>query len=365
MIKTETISVNLGPQHPSTHGVYRCILTLEGEFVIKCENVVGYLHRGVEKIGETRTYNQFIPYTDRLDYLAAMVNEYVYVKTVEKLMNIEVPERAKYMRIIIVELQRIASHMVYVASMALDLAAFTGWMYLFRDREKIMDLFELVNGTRLTHNYLRFGGVAHDFPEAFYPALRDFLGDFKNSLKEYNDLITGNDIFIARTKGIGYLAKEQAIDFGITGPNLRASGINIDARRDDPDSDYLGLDFDIPCLGEGDTLTRFILRILEMAESAKIIEQALEKLPEGNIMSKVPKILKPPAGEIYYDFEAAKGLLGYHIVSDGTAKPFRIHVHSPSLVNLWVFPELCIGTTIQDTIAILASIDIVLGEVDR
>lgn len=365
MLKTEELLINLGPQHPSTHGVYRCVMKLNGETVTSAENHIGYLHRGVEKIAETRTYGQFIPYTDRLDYVAAMLNEFAYVLSVEKLMNLEVPPRAQYLRIIMAELQRIASHLVYLGSMALDMGAFTGWMYCFRDREKIMDLFQWASGTRLTHNYFRIGGVNEDLPEEFGPALEDFIDNFPQGLEEYYNFIYGNEILLARTKGIGIITKEMALEYGITGPNLRASGVDLDLRRDAPYSVYDQLDFHVPTRDTGDSFDRMVLRIEEMAESLRMIRQAWERLPEGPITAKVPKIIKPPVGEAFVPIEGAKGILGFYVISDGTAKPYRIHIHSPSFVNLGVFPEIAKGTYIQDTIVSLASIDIVLGEVDR
>ncbi|WP_202820021.1 NADH-quinone oxidoreductase subunit D [Calderihabitans maritimus] len=365
VLRTQEITLNMGPQHPSTHGVYRAILTLDGETVVDVENVVGYLHRGVEKLAEDRTYTQFIPYTDRMDYLAALINEMGYVQAVEKLMGIEVPERAEYIRVIMAELQRIASHMVFVGSMALDVAGFTGWMYAFRDRERILDLFDMVAGGRLTINYMRIGGVADDLPEEFIPALRKILAELPACFDEYDGLVTGNEIFQARCKGVGVIDAETAINYGFTGPNLRACGVPFDLRKVTPYGIYDRFDFEVPVGENGDTFDRFVMRIQEMRQSVRIIEQAVRDLPEGPIMAKVPKVIKPPAGEVYHQIEGAKGILGYYIVSDGSSKPYRLHVHSPSFVNLGAFPLLARGGNIQDAVAALASIDIVLGEVDR
>ncbi|MBO8167784.1 MAG: NADH-quinone oxidoreductase subunit D [Thermoanaerobacteraceae bacterium] len=364
-LKTQEITLNMGPQHPSTHGVYRCILTLDGEYVTHLENVMGYLHRGMEKLAEDRTYTQFIPYTDRLDYLAAALNNIGYVQTVEKLMDIEVPERAEYIRVIVGELQRIASHLVYVGSYALDVNGFTGWMYAFRDRERILDLFEMITGSRMTLSFPRIGGVSHDITDEFVEGLEKFIEDFPACLDEFDGLVTGNEIFQARTKGVGVLDVETAINYGISGPNLRASGYEFDLRKHDPYGIYDRFEFDIPTGENGDSFDRFIVRMEEMRQSLRIIKQALRDIPDGPIQAKVPKVIKPKAGEVYHQIEGAKGWLGYYLVSDGSTKPYRLHIHGPSFVNLGVFPEIAKGGNIQDAVVILASIDIVLGEVDR
>lgn len=364
-LHTEELTINLGPQHPSTHGVYRAILTLDGEHVVNVENVVGYLHRGLEKIAESRTYTQFIPYTNRQDYLAGMLNELGYVQTVEKLMGIEVPERAEYLRIIMAELQRMASHMVYLGSMALDLNGYTPWMYFFRDRERILDLLEMTCGSRMTTCYMRVGGVSQDIPEEFLPRLKEFLADMPKSFEEYEEIITGNEIFQARTKGVGVISGEKALAYGLTGPNLRASGVDFDLRRDAPYGIYDRFEFKVVVGTNGDSFDRWMMRIGELQESVKIIEQAIRDLPNGPVMAKVPKVLRPPAGEVFHQIEGAKGILGYYLVSDGSNKPYRLHIHGPSFVNLGAFPEMAIGGTVQDAVAILASIDPVLGEVDR
>jgi NADH-quinone oxidoreductase subunit D len=367
MIKTQEITVNLGPQHPSTHGVYRCILNLDGEYITNAENVIGYLHRGLEKIAEAKTYTQFIPFTDRLDYLSGCLNNLGYVQTIEKLMGLEkeIPERAEYIRVIMSELQRIASHLVFVGCYALDLAGFTGWMYTFRDREKVLDLIEAVTGSRMTTSYMRVGGVAEDLPEGFLVKLKELMDEMPKLLDEYDGLISGNEILQARSKNVGIVSAEMAVNYGWTGPNLRASGVNFDLRKAQPYSIYDRFDFEVPVLHNGDTFDRYFIRVLEMRQSVRIIQQALEQIPEGPIMAKVPKVLKPPVGEVYHQIEVSKGLEGFHLVSDGSTKPYRLHIRTPSFINLGLFPECVKGYTIQDGIAILAAIDIVLGEVDR
>lgn len=367
MLRTEEFTLNMGPQHPATHGVLRLILHLDGETIVKVEPVVGYLHRGIEKLAEARTYTQVIPYTDRLDYLAAMLNNLGYVQAVEKLMGIEVPERAEYIRIIVSEMSRIASHCIAVGTYALDLGGFTGFMYPFREREKLMDMFEMISGSRMTHSYMRIGGVAADLPEEFYPAIKKFLKEFPSCVDEYDGLITGNEIFQARTKGVGVLSQEKAIQYSISGPTLRGSGVNYDLRKARPYGIYDRFDFEVPVGEKGDCFDRYYCRIQEMRQSHRIIEQALEQLeelPGGPVMAKVPKVLKPPEGEVYHEIEGAKGILGYYVVSDGTIKPYRVHIRRPSFINLDLLDEMCRGWKIADVVAILGSIDIVLGEVD-
>ena len=365
VFRTEELTLNMGPQHPSTHGVYRAILTLDGEYVVGMENVIGYLHRGLEKIAESRSYTQFIPYVDRLDYASGMLNELGYVQTVEIIMEIEIPERAQYIRIIMAELQRMASHLVMLGSMALDLNGYTPWMYCFRDREKILDLLEMTCGSRLTTSYMRIGGVAADLPPEFIPAARDFISSMWESFKEYDDIIVGNEIFLARTKGVGVLPADKALAYGVTGPNLRASGLPYDLRKLAPYGGYENFDFDVPIGKQGDCFDRFVIRIEEMKQSFRIVEQAIDNLPSGPVQAKLPKVIKPPEGEVYHQIEGSKGLLGYYLVSDGSSKPYRLHIHGPSSVNLGVLPEISLGGTIQDVVAIIASIDFILGEVDR
>ncbi|MCR6546238.1 NADH-quinone oxidoreductase subunit D [Dehalobacterium formicoaceticum] len=363
--RTQEFILNMGPQHPSTHGVYRAVLTMDGEYVVDAENVVGYLHRGMEKIAESRTYTQFIPYTDRMDYLAAMLNNWGYVLTLEEALNLEIPERAEYIRVIVGELQRIASHLVMVASFGLDMNAYTAWMYAFYDREKILDLFEMICGSRLTTSFMRVGGVPNDIPEGFLPKLEEFLQRMPKRIKEFDDVLTGNEIFLARTKNVAPISGEEALDYGLTGPNLRASGVNFDLRKVKPYSIYDRFEFDVALGENGDNFDRYNVRMEEIRQSLRIIRQAIDQLPEGDIMAKVPKVLKIPAGETYGHIEGAKGILGFYLVSDGGTKPYRMHLRSPSFINLGIFPKMARGTILQDAIASLASIDIVLGEVDR
>lgn len=362
--QTQTYTLNLGPQHPSTHGVFQIVLELDGETVVKATSVPGYLHRGVEKLAEARTYTQVIPYTDRMDYMAAMLMNWGYVVAVEKLMGIEVPERAEYIRVIVGELSRIASHLIAIGSFGADLGALTGFIYAFREREDVMDMLEMVSGSRMTHSYMRIGGVAEDLPEEFFPAIKKFIAKFPSCCDEYNGLLTGNEIFQARTKFVGVVSPEMALDYCLSGPMLRASGINFDARKARPYSVYDRFEFEVPLGHNGDCFDRFTVRIAEMLQSLRIIEQALEQLPEGPIVAKVPKVIKPPAGDAFAEIESAKGLYGAYVVSDGSAKPYRVHFRRPSFINLAILGKLCKGWKIADVIAIFGSIDVVMGEVD-
>lgn len=369
-IKTEEMVLNMGPQHPSTHGVLRLELNLEGEIVKKVIPHIGYLHRCFEKHCEVMTYPQVVPYTDRMDYLASMGNEFGYVLSVEKLLGIEVPERVEYIRVIMAELQRIASHLVALGTYGADIGAFTPFLYCFRDREKILSLFEMTCGARLLYNYIWVGGLSHDIHPDFVRKTKEFLTEFKPTIKELNNLLSYNRIFIDRTGNIGVLPVETAINFGVTGPNLRASGMKWDLRRDDPYSIYPKLDFEIP-VGDGrngsigDSWDRYFIRVLEMEESVKIIEQAIDQIPEGDVTSAIPKRIKPVVGNAYARVENPRGDLGYFIISDGSTSPYRIKVRGPSFVSLQILDELCRGYMVADIIAILGSIDIVLGEVDR
>jgi len=359
--------LNMGPQHPSTHGVLRVVLTLDGEVITRAAPDVGYLHRGVEKLSEYRTYPQLIVLTDRLDYLSAMTNNWVYCLAVEKLLGAQIPARAEYLRIIVGELNRLASHLVFFGTYGIDIGAFTPFLYAFgRERERILDLFEEICGARLTYNYIRIGGVMADAPEGWVDRCRDFVTYMKPKFKEYDDLLTYNPIFMDRTKGIGVLSKEKAIAYGVSGPNLRASGWDYDMRRDLPYGVYKDFTFQVPLGQQGDCFDRFLVRRLEMEQSLGIVEQALDKLPQGETMGKVPKVnLRPPAGEAYAQIEAPRGWLGIYLVSDNTDKPYRMHIRPPSFINLQTLQEILIGSKVADTIAILGSIDIVLGEVDR
>lgn len=363
-MKTETYFLNLGPQHPSTHGVFRIILELDGENVVKAIPVPGYLHRGIEKLAEARTYTQVIPFTDRMDYLAGMLMNWGYVQTVEKMLAVEVPERAEYIRVIVGELSRIASHMMAIGAYGADLGALTAFTYTFRDREKVLDLLEMVSGSRMTFNFIRIGGVADDFPEEFYPAVRQFLDELPSMCDEYDGLITGNEIFQARTKHVGIITPEMGINYSLSGPTLRGSGVDFDLRKKRPYSVYDRFDFEVPLGQNGDCFDRFRIRIEEMRQSGRIIQQALEQIPQGDIRAKVPKVIKPPAGDAYTEIESSKGVYGSYVVSDGSAKPYRVHFRRPSFVNLGCLSKLCEGWKIADVVAILGSIDIVLGEVD-
>lgn len=363
--ETQEYKINLGPQHPSTHGVFRAVLTLDGEKIVKCENHIGYLHRGIEKLGENRTYAQFAALTPRLDYLAGALNNWGYVTAVEKLMEIQVPERAEYLRIIVGELQRIASHLILLSSNSIDLNAVTAWMYGFTAREGILDLIEMITGSRITPNYFTIGGVMDDLPEGFREAAKKTFVELHDRLNDIESMVLGNEIFQSRTRGVGVISAEKALEYGITGPNLRTAGIPLDLRKSAPYSVYDKLDFNVPVLQNGDSFDRFKIRILEIRESVKMIEQALELLPEGPISAKVPRIIKPAPGDAYGQIESSKGILGFYIVSDGSTKPYRVHVHSPSFVNIGIFPELAVGQNLQDFITILASFDICLGEIDR
>jgi NADH-quinone oxidoreductase subunit D len=364
--KTQEFTLNIGPQHPSTHGVFRLVLTLDGETITKAESVVGYLHRGIEKLAEARTYTQVITYTDRMDYLSAMLTNLGYVQTVEKLMEIQVPERAEYIRIIMAELQRMASHMVAIGSYVQDVGI-TGtsiFMYNLIDREKILDLFEMVSGARLTYSYMRIGGVADDLPPEFIPALEKFLDEVPASIEQYWALSSKNEIFQSRLKGVGVISAEDAVNWGFSGPNLRGSGVNYDLRKAEPYGIYDRFDFDVPVLPGGDSLDRYLCRGAELEQSIKIIRQAIKGLPEGEVMAKVPKVIKPPKGEVYHQIESSRGILGYYIASDGSTKPYRFHVRRPSFINLIPLDDMLVGLKLADAITVLGSIDIVLGEVD-
>lgn len=354
----------MGPQHPSTHGVFRIVLALDGETVVNADPVPGYLHRGIEKIAESRTYTQVIPYTDRLDYLASMLMNWGYVNAVEKLMEVEVPLRAEYIRVIVGELARIASHLVATGAMASDLGGLTGFIYTFRDREVIMDLFEMVSGSRLTSSYMRVGGVKNDLPDGFIQTTRSFLDTLSRNINEYNGLITGNEIFQRRTRGVGTLSAQKAADMSLSGPVLRGSGVDHDIRKARPYGIYGQFEFDVPLGTHGDCFDRYYLRILEMAESIKILRQALDNIPDGPVMAKLPRVLKPAAGEAYAEIESSKGIFGVYVVSDGGPKPYRVHFRRPSFINLGYLAEMVKGWKVADVVAILGSLDIVLGEVD-
>ena len=361
---TELYCLNLGPQHPSTHGVLRVMLELDGETVVKATPILGYLHRGIEKLAEARTYPQFIPYTDRLDYVSSMCNNLAYCQTVEKLIGAEIPERAEYIRVMMAELNRIASHMLFIGATALDLGGMSGMMYTFRDREYILDLFNLASGSRLTYSYVRIGGVMNDISEEFIALLRQFLADLPGMMQEYDELINGNEIFQARLKGVSIVPAQRLVSLGVTGPVLRAAGLRDDLRIKRPYGIYNRFQFDIPTGTVGDNWERYLMRVLEIKESAKIIVQALEGLPEGPVMAKIPKMIKPPVGEVYHANESPRGELGFHIVSDGTTKPYRLHIRRPTFYNLGCIDALCRGVKIADVPAVLAVLDPCMGEAD-
>ena len=361
----EEMYVNMGPQHPSTHGVLRLMLKLDGEYIIDCIPYIGYLHRCHEKIGENRNYTQVIPYTDRLDYLASMSMNFGYVLAIERLMGQKIPERAEYMRVILAELQRIASHLIWLGTFGLDLGNFTIFMYCFREREMVLDLFESVTGQRLNYSFFRIGGMPMDFPDTFLTDCQAFLAWFKQRLPEYDAIMTDNVLFQKRVQGVGILTPEMAVDYAVSGPMLRGSGITWDLRKNDPYSIYDRFDFAIPVYDTCDVWARYLVRRKEMEESVKIVEQAMAQLPPGEVMAKMPKTIKPPAGQIYSRNESPRGEIGFYIISDGSPKPYRYKVRSPAYVNLSALPEMLRGCLIADCVAVLGSVDIVLGEIDR
>ena len=365
-ILTEPFILNMGPQHPSTHGVFRMRVTLDGEVIVDVEPVIGYLHRGIEKLAEGRTYTQNIPFTDRLDYLASMTNNLAYVLAVEELAGIRVPERAEYLRIIMAETMRISSHLMAVGFFLNDLGALmTPVLYMWREREKLLDLFEMVCGQRLTYNYMRVGGVSQDIPEEFLPALKRFLTEMPAYIDEYDQLLAQNEILLARTKGVGILSRETAINIAASGPILRASGVDWDLRRDNPYSIYDRFDFDVPVGSAGDCYDRYWVRIQEMRQSVRILEQAIAQLLEGEICADVPLLLRPPVGEVYGRIDAPKGELGFYLVSDNSIAPYRFHIRPPTLINLTALRDMAIGWKVADLVIIFGSMDVCLGEIDR
>lgn len=379
-LQTEPFVVNLGPQHPSTHGVFRLRITLDGEVIKDADMVMGYLHRSMEKLAEERTYTQNIPFTDRTDYIAAMTGNLAYVMAVEKLAGIEAPERALWLRTIMAELQRLASHCMAIGIFANDCGAWqTPVMHMLRDREKILDLFEMACGARLTVNYMRIGGVSRDVPPEFMPmATKLVKEDMPKRLDEYESLLLENEIIIARSRGVGVLTPEQAIGYSVSGPMLRASGVAWDVRKADPYAAYDRVEFDIAVGKQGDVYDRFAVRMAEMRQSLRILEQALEMIPDGPVNAQVgpstvqpigtptgPLAFRPPPGEAYARIESPRGELGFYIVSDGSPAPFRFHIRSPSFINLSPLALMSVGRPVADAIVILGSVDIVVGEVDR
>ncbi len=386
----ETMLLNMGPQHPSTHGVLRLLLELDGEIVVNCIPDIGYLHTGIEKNMEAKTYQKAEVMTDRLDYMNTMGNNLAYVMAVEKLVDLDVPVRAQGLRVILTELQRVASHLVWLGTSGLDLAAMSMFLYCFREREQILDIFELVSGQRMMTTYFRPGGVWRDVPVEFEKAVRDFIKIFPKRIDEYEALLTKNPLFIDRMVDIGYLSKEVALQYGVTGPTLRASGVDWDLRKARPYCGYEQYDFNVPIRTEGDTYARYLVRIDELRESLKIIEQALNKLPLGPVRSENRKFVPPPRSEIgvsmeslihhfklwtegfpapkasiYSAVESPRGELGLMLEGDGGPKPYRVHLRTPSFDNLAVLSQIVKGHLVADLVAILASIDIVLGDIDR
>jgi NADH-quinone oxidoreductase subunit D len=365
VIRTEELLLNVGPQHPSTHGVLRIVVKLDGEVITEATPVIGYLHRGTEKLAESLNYTQIIPYTDRMDYVSAMTNNYVLVHAVEKMMGIEVPERAEFLRLIVMELQRVASHLVWWGTYLLDLGALSPFLFAFKEREMIIDLFNELCGARLTYNYMRVGGVKWDAPPGWIDKVRDFVPYMEKQLKEYERLVSGNEIFLARVKGIGKYDAETAIAYGLSGANLRCTGVKWDLRKNEPYSLYDRFEFDVPVGTNGDCYDRYMIRFEEMRQSLRILKQAVEQFPSsGETMGKVPRAIRPPAGETYVRIESPRGEIGCHIVSKGKAEPYRLKFRRPSFMNLQILPKLLVGETMTNLIAILGGVDIVLGEVD-
>ncbi|MBI5756578.1 MAG: NADH dehydrogenase (quinone) subunit D [Nitrospirae bacterium] len=389
-ITTREISLNMGPQHPSTHGVMHLVLHLQGEKILRVEPDIGYLHRGMEKIAENLLYWQFVPYTDRLDYLSSMTNNLAYVMAVEKLLGIAIPERAKYIRVIVSELSRISSHLLAVGAWGLDLGAITMVLYAFREREMVMDLFEMLCGARLTYNYMRIGGVRGDLPPGFKEKCADFVRIFPKRVDEYEQLLTGNRIWLQRNKGIGVISARDAADLGLTGPSLRGSGVKWDIRKDEPYLVYDRFDFNVPVGKNGDCFDRYMCRVEEMRQAARIILQAMQQIPDGPVNADIPEIVPPPRenmntnmealihhfkivsngfnapkGEVYSSIEAPKGELGFYIMSDGSEKPFRVKIRAPSFVALQSIDPMSRGAYFADVVAVISSLDPVFGEVDK
>lgn len=386
----QVMSINMGPQHPSTHGVLRLILELDGETVVKATPHIGFLHRGVEKLAEYKTYHQFITLTDRLDYLAPLSNNLGYVLAVEKLLNIEAPKRSQYIRIILCELTRISSHLLWLATHALDIGAMTVYFYCFRERETINNIFEMAAGSRMNLSYFRIGGVARDLPDGFVEKVREFVNDFPARLRDYETLLTKNKIWLMRTKDVGVISAEDAINYGLSGPSIRGSGVKWDVRKSEPYSSYDEMDFIVPVGQNGDVYDRYIVRLEEMRQSNEIVRQATDTIPEGKFIAELPDVtlpqkenlkksmealihhfkvvtggICPPVGEVYACVEAPKGELGFYIVSDGTKNPYRVKIRPPSFVNLEGLQKMVEGHLIADVVAVIGSLDIVLGEIDR
>ena len=366
MFDTNEMVLNMGPQHPSTHGVLRIVLHLDGERVADSDIVIGYLHRGIEKLSENRDWTQIILLTDRMDYVAAASTNLGYCETVEKLMSIEVPRRARYVRTVLNELQRIASHCLWLGTHAMDIGAMTVFLYAFRERELILDLFEEYCGARLTYNSQRIGGLPLDVPPGWDRKVLEFCDIMDSKIDEYETLLTHNRIWLERTRDIGIISGSEAVALGMCGPALRGSGVPRDVRKDEPYAAYDEIEFDVPIGERGDTYDRYLVRLEEFRQSTRIIRQGIEGLPEGPFIGKVPRLIKPPAGETYHAIESPKGEIGFFIISDGrSTNPYRFRVRSPSFCNLQALPRLIRGHLVADVVALIGSIDIVLGEVDR
>ncbi len=390
MTEARTMTINMGPQHPSTHGVLRLVLELDGEVVVRCSPHIGYLHTGMEKIAESKRYQQVIPITDRMDYLAPLSNNLAYVLAVEKLLGIEVPPRAKVIRVMLTELTRIGSHLVWLGTHAIDIGAMSVFLYAFREREQILDIYEQVAGARMMSSYFRVGGLFADLPEGSDKTIRSFMTTFPDRLDEYEDLLTTNPIWVQRTKGVGVIKSEDAVDLGLSGPSLRACGIPWDIRKSHPYSGYEQYTFEISRGTHGDVYDRYLCRIFEMRQSVTIVRQALERLPDGPIAVQDPKLTPPPkpmvkksmealihhfllwsegfrapVGEVYQSVESPRGEFGVYLAGDGSNRPYRVHFRAPSFVNLQSLPRMVEGHLVADVVAIIGSIDVVLGEVDR
>jgi len=388
--ETENMILNMGPHHPSTHGVLRIILELDGETIVKATPDIGFLHTGIEKTMESKTYNQVIPLTDRMDYVASLSNNLAYLLAVEKLLDIQAPPKAQFIRVILTELTRIASHLWWVGTHAHDIGAMTVLLYAIREREKLLDIFELVSGQRMMTSYFRIGGLAKDIPEEFEPKVREVLKTFPDKISDYENLLTKNRIWLNRTVGVGTITAEDAINLGVSGPVLRACGVKWDIRKSNPYSGYDEFAFDIPTGKNGDVYDRYLVRLEEMRQSLRIVNQALDGIPEGDFVERVPGVVLPtkeevlsniealifqfklvvegfcpPKGEVYHSIESPKGELGFYIVSDGTNKPYRVKVRPPCFLNLSALPKMIEGRLIADVVAVIGSIDIVLGEIDR
>ena len=366
MFRTEMMEINMGPQHPSTHGVLRLALTLDGETIVNVKPHIGYLHRGVEKLCESKIYVMVPPICDRLDYVGSASQNLGYIQAVEMLAGIEVPERARYIRTAIAELNRISSHLVWLGTHALDIGAMTVFFYCFREREMILDLFEAFCGARLTTNMFRVGGILEDLPPGWVEGTRRFVDLLPSRIAEYEGLLTHNRIWLQRTKGVGYISAEDAINWGLTGPMARASGLSWDLRKAEPYAAYSQVEFDIPTQKEGDTYARYLVRVEEMRQSARIIRQTLDKMPGGEI--RAPKLktrMKAPVGEVYHEIEGPRGVQGFYIVSDGGETPYRCHFRAPSFVNLGALNFISKGGLVADIVAVIGTLDIVLGDCDR